>query len=258
MIIVLNLSVKNYKVASATQQGTSHVKNGNLPCQDIVLADNLNDTVFLGLADGAGSKVNSQYVAKFILDALFIELTGNLHFYLKTDDMQMKLTKFIESLLYSYAREERIDFEELASTLLVVVIYEDKYLLLHIGDGLIVSIDEEDKFKILSLPENGTYANETYFINTIEYKERLRISHGNINDIRNGLLLCSDGIEDLIYNYQTLEVTPLVKTMIDWLDAESEKHVSEILAYNLENKFSQRSDDDLSLIIFKESKDESI
>jgi hypothetical protein len=46
--------------------------------------------------------------------------------------------------------------------------------------------------------------------------------------------------------------------MIDWLDTESEKYVSEILAYNLEKNFSQKSDDDLSIIIYKEIADESV
>jgi serine/threonine protein phosphatase PrpC len=254
----MNSLASNNKIASATQQGTSHMANGNKPCQDIVLVDNLNDTVFLGLADGAGSKKNSQHAAKVILDALFIELTGNLYYYLKSKNMQKELTKFIEDILYIEVKGNKLDFEEMASTLLLVIVYKDKYLLLHIGDGLIVSIDEEDKFRILSLPENGTYENETYFINTVEYKERLRISQGDRKDIANGLLLCSDGIEDLIYNYQTLEVSPLVRTMIDWLDTESEKYVSEILAYNLEKNFSQKSDDDLSIIIYKEITDESV
>lgn len=110
----------------------------------------------------------------------------------------------------------------------------------------------------MSLPENGEYANETFFTTTTSYKQRLRILQGYSKDISNGLLLCSDGIEDLIYNYQTLEVTPIVKTIIEWLDAESEDDVSQILSHNLKNNFSKRSDDDLSIIIYKEIEDESI
>ena len=254
----MNSSGKRYKVASATQQGTSHVKNGNLPCQDFVLSRFSNNIIFLGLADGAGSKSQSQDGAKYILDVLSMELTTNLDFYLKSDDIRLYLTEFIETSLQLYANNNDITFDELDSTLLVVLIYKGKYLLLHIGDGLIVSIDINNDLQILSYPENGEYANETYFTTTTSYKERLRILQGHSNDISNGLLLCSDGIEDLLYNYQTLQVVPIAKTIINWLDNESEDTVSDILLHNLKNNFSQRSDDDLSIIIYKELLNERI
>lgn len=254
----MNLLVKKYKVASATQQGTSHIKNGNLPCQDIVLSQDTDDMIFLGLADGAGSKPQSQDGAKHILDALFIELTTNLDFYLESNDIQLDLTKFIETSLNLFVNNNDIAFEQLDSTLLVVLICNGKYLLLHIGDGLIVSVDLNKNIQILSLPENGEYANETFFTTTTSYETRLRILQGYSKDISNGLLLCSDGIEDLIYNYQTLEVAPIVKTIIEWLDSESEDDVSQILAHNLKNNFSQISNDDLSIIIYKEIEDESV
>lgn len=254
----MNSLVNNYKVATAIQQGTSHIKNRNIPCQDVVLVKSTDDIIFLGLADGAGSKLQSQDGAKHILDALLVELTTNLNFYLESDDIRSNLTNFIETSLHLYASDNDITFEQLDSTLLVVLIYNGKYLLLHIGDGLIVSIDLNKDLQILSLPENGEYANETFFTTTCSYKQRLRILQGYSKDISNGLLLCSDGIEDLIYNYQTLQVTPIVKTIIEWLDAESEDHVSQILSHNLKNNFSKRSDDDLSIIIYKEIEDESI
>lgn len=240
----------SYRVAIATQQGVSHMIT-DIPCQDMVSITKMNHSTFLGLSDGAGSKKYSGAGAKYILEELSTELSTNLDYYLQSDDIQHVLTEFIEITLYLYAAENAIDFEELDSTLLVVLLYGNSYLLLHIGDGLIVSIDTKNELQLLSLPENGEYANETYFTTTVNYKDRLRISQGNSEDIARGVLICSDGIEDLLYDYQTLEVSSVVKTMMNWLDDYSEQEVSEILAHNLEKNFSQKSDDDLSIILCK-------
>lgn len=242
-------------ISSALEQGVAHHKS-NTPCQDRIYVSQHENFTFLGLADGAGSAENSGEGAEYILEQLSRKLQSDFSTLLESNDTTQELTSFIEIALRNYAEINEFEFHFLASTLLVVAIYENKYLLLHIGDGIIVRVNSEKKLKVLSEAKNAEFANLTWFTTSIDSKERLRIQKGEYGDIENGLLLCSDGIQDLIYDGRNNSIIPIVKTMIDWLDDNPSEEVSEHLSFNLKENFAQKSADDLSIIIMKKGVDD--
>lgn len=246
----------NYKIASAITQGVSH-KRSNTKCEDALLTLKKDKFIFLGVADGAGSKKDAYFASWFILHSLALEFENKLDEYLECDDSSKKMLSFIEKSLYVLSKYTSLEFEELSSTLIFALILEDEYLVGHIGDGIVVNITAEHELNILSKPENFEFANETVFCNAIGYKDRLRVYRGNIADIQNGLLLCSDGIEDAIYEYKEDKVVSVCSKMIKWLDIYDEKKVSQALLHNLERNISKVSSDDLSIVILKEVNNDS-
>jgi serine/threonine protein phosphatase PrpC len=249
------MSYINFKVASGLMQGVSH-KESNTPCEDAVMVVNKSKCKFFGVADGAGYAQYAKEAAEIILKMLPFELELNSDKYLDSKNIAFELTKYIESVIYTYSIMYKIDFHELASTLIGVFIINDMYIQIHVGDGLLIGVNDKNELKLLSEPFHGKFSNYTVFCNTTHQIDRVRVKVGNISDIVNGLLICSDGIEDSLYDSFEKSVSIVAKDMIDWLDQFSENEVCEILQHNLEEHFSQLSSDDLSIVIAKGVRDE--
>ncbi len=238
-------------------QGVSHKKT-NKKCEDAVLTLKKDKFIFLGVSDGAGS-VKSAYTASWIvLHLLALEFEEKLEEYLDSKNISKKILSFLETRLMFLAKYTKLEFEELSSTLIFALILEDKYIIGHIGDGIVVNIDQDNSLNILSKPENFEFANETVFCNTLGYQDRLRIYQGGVSEIQNGLLLCSDGVEDAIYDYKEDKVASICEQMINWLDDYDEEKVSGALQYNLEKNIARLSSDDLSVVILKRLDDDTI
>jgi len=130
--------------------------------------------------------------------------------------------------------------------------YHSKYLIVHIGDGVVGMLDSNDILSVLSNPDNGEYANYTYFTTCLDPK-RVRLYGGYIKDL-NGLVLMSDGVEESLYHYKTKSLVPVTKDIIKLLDDYSSSEVSSILEDNLKNVFALKSSDDLSIAILRHHK----
>jgi serine/threonine protein phosphatase PrpC len=250
---------KQFKIASALQQGVSH-KRTNTECQDAILTAKKDNFIFLGISDGAGSAKSAYSASWFVLHVLLQEFEEKLDEYLDSKNIEKKILKFIEEMLDILSSTSKLKFEELSSTLLFAVIYEDRYLIGHIGDGLIINVTEDKELNILSKQDDFAfeYANQTIFCNSLNFPNRLKIYEGDIKDIENGLLLCSDGVEDTIYDYQNDKIIDSCLTMINWLDKYDEPKVSLGLKHNLKENIAKKSSDDLSIIVLKRISDDTI
>lgn len=238
--------------AYAVQQGVSH-KISDTPCQDSVLIKKAEGYLFLGLADGAGSARHSDIGSNLILKFLAVHMQISFDYYTKNEAVANKnLLGRIHLALTKIAHMKEVKVEDLSSTLLFVAIYYGEIIIVHIGDGVIGILDEEDTLSVLSEPENGEYAHLTYFTTTLN-ANKIRIYKGNIRDI-NGLVLMSDGVEDSLYDSKTKDLVPVTKNIIQWLDQGNEEEVSSALDENLKNVFVLKSSDDLSIAILRHHK----
>lgn len=186
------MGLENYKITSALMQGISYQKS-NTGCEDALLVTKMDQCIFLGLADGAGSKKHAYEASWLVLYLLRLEFEKKLDQYLDSKDIAKKILAYIEQSLNIMAIFSKLDFKELSSTLIFALILEDEYILGHIGDGMVINVLEDNQLNILSYPENFEFANETLFCNSTKYENRLRIYRGYSKDINNGLLLCTDG-----------------------------------------------------------------
>ncbi len=94
-----------------------------------------------------------------------------------------------------------------ACTVVAFAIHKNgDWVAVHIGDGGIIGRDQDGDLKIISLPENGEYANETYFVTQDDAIQHIRVVHSLDPRAPYGIcdaLLFSDGPEYSLLRRQT-------------------------------------------------------
>ena len=153
----------DWAMVACAVTGRIHISE-NLPCQDKTYSVCKNGVNIIALADGSGSARLSHFgaeVATFkicdILTSCFDRLfNGN------ENDIKKQILSELLNSLSKKAEELKCELEELASTLLVVGVKDDRFILFHVGDG-IVGYTKDRKIGVLSTPKNGEFINETIF-----------------------------------------------------------------------------------------------
>jgi len=194
-------------------------------------------------------KMASAYV-KLVTKEILTYLKSNFSKLLQVKNTSEKIINNIEEILVKEAENREIDIKELSSTLLFVVIKNDKFIVGHIGDGVIGVLDKDNKITVLSHPDNGEYSNSTFFTTTDSYPDRLRIIKGNIVD-STGFILMSDGADESLYDSRKKELAPVNAEIINWLNVGSSKEVKSALQSNLNEIIKHKTHDDCSLGILK-------
>ena len=189
-----------WNYSSCEVQGRGHIKN-QVPCQDKTKTTFENGTYVIALADGAGSAKLSHYGARCVVDGiteLFVRDFDVL--YGKEDGRQVKLAIMEKLIMDISFRAEQLacTLKDLAATMLVVAINGDRFIIAHIGDGVIGYLDG-NVLKVASAPSNGEHANETYFVTSRNAINTMKLFKGNINRIA-GFVIMSDGTEHSLYN----------------------------------------------------------
>lgn len=236
----------NIKLASVSVIGSSHLKK-NLQCQDNNYKYDKNNIKILALSDGAGSKSHSHIGSKLLAKTVCEYVSKNFEKiyvgeYLSSrrdlmNFLNLELSKKIHSLnLHS--------IDKLASTLLFVAIKEDKFIIGHIGDGAIGYIKNEE-LKVISKPDNGEFANETYFVHP-KYEGKMRLGKGILDGI-SGFILMTDGGESGLYHRTKGELIEANVELIKWLEGRSVGRVEKALRKNIKEKFRKITKDDCSI-----------
>jgi serine/threonine protein phosphatase PrpC len=266
-----------WKIASSYIIGQGHISK-NIPCQDrtFKLVDEkfLNKTIKrkffknrsaikrrikkidfensfygLSLADGAGSCKYSDIGAEFITQEILKYVKRNFEDLFKDGNLSLTLLSHIENKLYSKTTSS-ISFKDLSSTLLFIAIKNNKFLIGHIGDGVIGMLDNNNNLKTISKPDNGEYSNSTFFTTSVSYPNRLRMLKGTLKSA-SGFILMSDGAEESLYDKKAESLSNTNKIIINWLKENSEKDVEKALYNNLEQIISKQTSDDCSIGIMK-------
>lgn len=184
-----------FKTITFELQGTSHVKSQK-PCQDKVLVKETNNVHFFGLADGAGSAKKSALGAREVLkqvSSLVLERFDKLYA-LDSTEIALEVADVVKCTLTKLSKQCKKEIKAFSSTLLWVATKEDKVLLAHLGDGTI-SFHTSNGWVIQSQPENGEFANQTYFTTHSNLASHIRVQKGTANTLGgvDGVLLASDG-----------------------------------------------------------------
>lgn len=191
--------MSNWIYSYSSVIGSGHSKTGT-PCQDSCAVKESDNGKWLSIvvSDGAGSakhsEVSSNFVVKFFSDSL-ISLSQELD---RRDPSSWVNDYVIDSILKVRnelrAMAKSDDLRNYHCTLVACLIGETGGFLIHIGDGAVfggksMSADmKRDYFS--SLPENGEYSNETFFITEGDWIKHLRITPINSLD---WILLATDG-----------------------------------------------------------------
>ena len=190
-----------WKIGGVSVVGFSHIDE-DIPCQD-ALAFKVKDNgqLIAAVADGAGSARLSHIGAQAFVDGAVSKihaLPGSEE--IDPENIAAELTIAInetrERLLVEHGDGESdtpASLRDFAATFLMVVADADGGAFFHVGDGAGTRFAADDiASAVVSKPENGEYANETYFVTRENWKSHLRVTR--FDGAFDTILLMSDGV----------------------------------------------------------------
>lgn len=236
-----------WNIVQCAVQGRSHVKSGT-PCQDKVYSCSKNKCDVIALADGAGSAKYSHFGAERITQVMGDAICENFDVLFNENDgaaVKRKLIDDITLCLDDMAKEIECERKDLASTFLLAAVCEERYIIIHIGDGVIGYL-KDDELKVASHPENDEFANVTYFTTSKNVLSKINILKGNLGNI-NGFALMSDGTEFSFYDKRKKSLCEALKKIMLESRNSCTKLNADVEEF-FETQIKQRTNDDCSLI----------
>lgn len=181
----------NWKSVSGYIIGRSHVSYDE-PCQDRALHFKNGDLDGIVVSDGAGSCKYSEQGAIAVTNAIATISSNQFTEWYEAENTAELMEAYLAEVLHELQQQEEgsalLDF---SSTLLAVVVKGNQYLAAHVGDGVICQRINQD-ISVLSHPENGRYANETYFVTMTPLRHHFRIYKGEMTKPHDFMVM-SDG-----------------------------------------------------------------
>lgn len=242
--------MKKHKFESlgARSTGLSHIES-KIPCQDDYFLVQ-GEIGVICLADGAGSCSKSDIGASVITKnvAKFVEDNIKKLLRIKKSEVISILISQIKLELEKLSNQYSSNPNDFSSTLLLVALYKNHYMSIHLGDGLIAKYSNQ-KGVIHSLPENGEYANHTYFTTHKSLKKHLRITRGKIHE-GVSFALMSDGTASILSNGK--ELMPKALQLFDFFikNALTQDILNSLIQKIIIPRASNRDDCSIALIKF--------
>ncbi len=247
-----------WKLATSTVTGKAHIDRGengqdNNKAGTIRIGDN---EFFIGIAaDGAGSTTEGGRGAEIVCEIVYNRIVAALR---ETGDIPSITDSGIHAwitagrdAIESEAAGKSKRLKDYACTILGVVAGERGALFFQIGDGAIVTSSGQE-YQTIFWPEQGEYANTTYFVTDEQYRERLHIHHAE--SVPEEIALFTDGLQNLVLSFSQRKAhAGFFRPLFDALEKFPENVLSGFSA-QLETfldrpEINARSDDDKTLVL---------
>ena len=250
----------NWLVSAASQQGYAHIRD-EIPNQDFHAIDMVKDfegeSLVLAVADGAGSAPfsdeGSRIAAKTTVERLVHRIRKRPVASVKNHLIRSELRNAVKrsrSEISQYAKKEGKDSRDFATTLLAAVINEKTLATIHIGDGAIIIKGSTGEYRVVSEPQGGEYANETYFITSQNFP-KAKITITSNPDVA-AIFLITDGIQPLAVIDQNDQAhpgffDPILNTVLS--DNNPKQTAVRINEFISSERVRQRIIDDVTLVV---------
>ena len=242
----------NWVTIQCAVQGRGHLSSGT-PCQDKTFSIVKEACSACALADGAGSASHSHFGAEAVTQAICNYMAENFDLIINEDGAAVKkniLTVIGESLK-ALCNEKKCAIKDLASTLLFVAEKGGKFIICHIGDGVIGYV-KEGKVLVASQPENGEFANTTVFTTSSNAIASMRLIKGDLKQI-SGFILMSDGTETSFYNKRNKALSPSLARLTRLASVCNPDYMTQKLNGSFEDLVKQQTSDDCSIVLMSRS-----
>ncbi|MDD4136900.1 MAG: PP2C family serine/threonine-protein phosphatase [Methanoregula sp.] len=247
-----------WKFSFSSVTGRSHADRGESG-QDYSRAGSIriaDNEFFIGLAaDGAGSTTDGGRGAEIACGTMYgciIETLRQDSDLSRVTDAQVR--DWITTSRDAIAGEADLKGKRLkdyACTLLGAVTGQDRAIFFQLGDGAIV-IGGEGDYETVFWPEQGEYANTTFFVSDETYLERLKCLHhtGSPGEIA----LFTDGLQNLALSFAQKKAhagffRPLFEALRKNPGNEFSGFSNHLKSFLSRNDVSARSDDDKTLVL---------
>lgn len=242
-------TMKSWHLIHSEVQGKGHVGRG-IPCQDKTAALSANGCQTVALADGAGSAEHSQWGADCVSRFICRYLCEHFERLYGSDDgaaVKQEILAELQTRLQQLAEDQGVDIKALASTLLAAAVKSGRYILLHLGDGLIAYRKGGDVLAA-TRPRNGEFANTTVFTTSPGACAEMRLIKGELGAI-DGFALMSDGSAESLYSKVLKRPSAVLGKMMDYCTYYPHAVMQEEVHEALETTVKARTTDDCSLAL---------
>ena len=234
----------NYEVI-----GKSHIKAKKV-CQDKTFTYKDNNVIVSALADGAGSYEFSDVGAIIACKSISKFIGDNFDELINISNANEVITRIVNHVvadIENKAEEMHCEKEKLSSTLLCVAIKNEDVMVFHVGDGLIAGL-KNGELKTLTMPDNGEFANATYFITSPRAYEKARLLKGKTTGFQ-GFALMSDGSSASLYNKKLQKPTNAIAKLIVGLQFTFPQLYLDTVKYLMDYEIHERTTDDCSIAL---------
>lgn len=246
-----------WHVYAAAITGTSHAEIGT-PCQDAFAHRVVGEVLCAAVCDGAGSAplshLGAQTVATHVAQGMARDIVFGSPLHTLAHEAAFEcISKVVASarqVLQSHALASSAQLADYAATLVAAVVGPSGGWLIHVGDGVGAAQPREgDRPAVVSAPENGEYANETYFITGEHWREHLRLTP--VATPLRSVLLMSDGAAPFVMTRGHTDLSrPFVEPVERFLSTASTDVGNRALATTLDDPRTHSiTNDDKTLLV---------
>ena len=242
-----------WKSAEYAAAGRGH-RIAGMPCQDKVCTYRNGEVTVVSLADGAGSSKLSHFGAEAVLDRVSRDLGENFDEYFSEPDASVvrgKLLSDVSSALEETREKIGCERNDLSSTLLVAAVSGSRYFIVHIGDGVIGYL-KDDEIRVATGPEKGDYANETFFTTSPAVRSHMRVMKGDDNQIQ-GFVMMSDGTADALYSRRTGTLSQGLRRIMQMTVLCTKSSMEKLLGETFESSVMKLTQDDCSICVLADT-----
>ncbi|MFZ1963528.1 MAG: PP2C family serine/threonine-protein phosphatase [Roseiarcus sp.] len=238
------MSRVKWKVAGASVAGFSHQTDGT-PCQDAhAITTSPSGWLIAAVSDGAGSAPRSAEGSRLFSDEVVAQLTTRLR-EIDLSELHCPDENTVRTWIEDAVESVRTRLAEIATasngslgefhaTLLGVVAGPKAGVFFHVGDGAACATNLDDSSRsVVSKPENGEYANETYFVTQDDWRDHLRLT--SFNSQYNLIALMSDGVTPFaLATGSVAPFPPFFEPLSKFLAEHSRRHAEQAITTLLE------------------------
>lgn len=180
----------------------------------------------LCLADGAGSASQAEFGAQAVVEegcALLIEQFAQFDASADAEQSRQEILERLHERLAGVARRLGCTIADLASTFLAVAISAERFVVVHIGDGVIGYV-KNGELRVVSAPDNAEFANQTTFVTSPDAASSTRLFRGATEGV-SGFILMSDGTSASLFDQRSKTLAPACAKLIEAVAVAPTRHV---------------------------------
>ena len=243
---------------NAAVRGTSHERLGT-QCQDECLVDCFavdgQEVLLAVVSDGAGSAARAEEGSAIACESFRDAFEDWLRNGGSLEDLDLdavsKIVDHVHAAIEARAGETSTGSRDFACTLLAAIVGPDHAVFAQIGDGAIV-VGANEALDVVFWPENGEYANMTYFVTDDDWPKHL---HFDVRREVDRLAVMTDGLQRLALQFDSRSAHgPFFTPMFERLAASEAAGFADALetplvAFLGSEAVNARSDDDKTLVL---------
>ena len=254
----MSLDTSRWRIVSSSVIGSGHIAGG-FPCEDFHVVDVLPSGAWVGVvADGAGSAryaaegsrvaatAATKFLSKRLSDLAAIDEAA-LHSAMR--DCLQHARDSLEGLVSTtHPAGDGEVLAQYATTLLAICVTEHWMSALQLGDGAIVLRQRTGDLTFVFQPRRGEYINETHFLTSSDFTERVQFRVLPSADT-DAIAILTDGIEILALDYATASpFGPFFQPMFNFA-SNLEANEMALEEFLKSDRVCERTDDDKTLLL---------